>query len=159
MVEPILIEIMAVPTERSHGRHNPRLVKRKMSRFPTIGLCPIPRRDVSAADRARAAPAPQQVVRYDAHSRIVASADPPEPSVAPPTTTSSETPKRRSRHTPASANRCPAWLEHVRSWRRSGLSRPAYCDRHHLNPRPFQHWVAQAQPSRRPKARIRSDTT
>ena len=43
MVELILIEITAVPAERSRGRHNPRLVKRKMSRFPT---------------KSRAAPAP-----------------------------------------------------------------------------------------------------
>ena len=49
MVELILIEIMAVPAERSRGKHRPRVVKRKMSSFPTIGLRPIPRRDVSKA--------------------------------------------------------------------------------------------------------------
>ena len=100
------------------------------------------------------APAPQQVFRYDEHIRIVAPAGPPEPSVAPPTTTPIETPKRRSRHTPARANRGPTWLEHVRAWRHSGLSRAAYCDRHDLNPRAFHHWVARARPSLRPKARI-----
>jgi hypothetical protein len=34
MYELILIEIIAVPAERSRGRHNPRVVKRKMSSFP-----------------------------------------------------------------------------------------------------------------------------
>ena len=146
MVELILTEITALPAERSRGRHNPRVVKRKMSSFPT---------------KSRAAPASQQVFRYDEHIRIVAPAGPPEPSVAPPTTTPIETPKRRSRNTPASEGqpRCPAWLEHVRSWCHSGLSRAAYCDRHHLNPRAFHHWVARARPSLRPKARIWSGTT
>jgi hypothetical protein len=35
MRELILVEIVAVPAERSRGRHNPRVVKRKMSSFPT----------------------------------------------------------------------------------------------------------------------------
>jgi hypothetical protein len=35
MMDVILIEIRAVPAERSRGRHNPRVVKRKMSNFPT----------------------------------------------------------------------------------------------------------------------------
>ena len=29
----VLIEILAVPAEQSRGRHNPRVVKRKMSKF------------------------------------------------------------------------------------------------------------------------------
>ena len=33
MVKWILIEILAEPAERSRGRHNPRVVKRKMSTF------------------------------------------------------------------------------------------------------------------------------
>ena len=52
MVELILIEIMAVPAERSRGKHRPRVVKRKMSGFPT---------------KSRAAPVAQQVFHYDAH--------------------------------------------------------------------------------------------
>ena len=144
MVELVLIEITTVPAERSRGRHNPRVVKRKMSSFPT---------------KSRAAPAPRHVFRYDEHIRIVAPAGPPEPSVAPPATTPIEKPRRRSRNTPATANRCPAWLEHVRSWRHSGLSRATYCDRHHLNPRAFHHWVARARPSLRPKARTQSDAS
>ena len=39
MIEVILIEIVAVPAERSRGRHNPRVVKRKMSNFPTRSRC------------------------------------------------------------------------------------------------------------------------
>jgi len=35
MVEAILVEIVARPADRSRGRHNPRAVKRKISRFPT----------------------------------------------------------------------------------------------------------------------------
>src|SRR3954449_2682111 len=35
MVDVVLSEILAVPAERSRGRHNPRVVKRKMSNFPT----------------------------------------------------------------------------------------------------------------------------
>ena len=34
MLAVVLIEIRSVPTERSRGRHNPRVVKRKMSGFP-----------------------------------------------------------------------------------------------------------------------------
>jgi hypothetical protein len=35
MHEMILIEIIGTPAEHSRGRHNPRVVKRKMSNFPT----------------------------------------------------------------------------------------------------------------------------
>jgi hypothetical protein len=80
MVELILIEITAVPAERSRGRHNPRVVKRKMSSFPT---------------RSRAAPVPRQVFRYDEHIQIVAPADAPEDSGPTPITTLAEKPRRR----------------------------------------------------------------
>src|SRR3954470_9122592 len=59
MTEVILIEILTVPAERSRGRHNPRVVKRKMSNFPT---------------KSRSA-APVQRFRYDEHIVVVA---PPE---------------------------------------------------------------------------------
>ena len=62
MRELILLEILAVPAERSRGRHNPRVVKRKMSSFPT---------------KARAAPPSGRVSRYDDHVRVVAPPDPP----------------------------------------------------------------------------------
>ena len=57
MRELILVEILAVPAERSRGRHNPRVVKRKMSSFPT---------------KARAAPPSGRVFRYEDHIRVVA---------------------------------------------------------------------------------------
>jgi hypothetical protein len=52
----VLVEIVAVPAERSRGRHNPRVVKRKMSNFPT---------------RARAAPGPRRHFHYPHHVVIV----------------------------------------------------------------------------------------
>ena len=138
MVELILIEILAVPAERSRGKHRPREVKRKMSSFPT---------------KSRAAPVPRQVFHYGEQIRIVAPEDPTVPSVLPPITSPIEKTRQRSGNISAPANRCPAWLEHVRSWRRSGLSRAIYCDRHHLDPRAFHHWVARARTNFRPKAR------
>jgi hypothetical protein len=33
MLAVVLVEIRSVPAERSRGRHNPRVVKRKMSNF------------------------------------------------------------------------------------------------------------------------------
>jgi hypothetical protein len=59
MVALILVEIVALPAERSRGRHNPRVVKRRMSNFPT---------------KTRAAPASRQRFRYEEHVRIVAPA-------------------------------------------------------------------------------------
>ena len=59
MVALILVEIVALPVERSRGRHHPRVVKRTMSGFPT---------------KARAAPASRQRFRYEEHVRIVAPA-------------------------------------------------------------------------------------
>ena len=64
MRELILLEILAVPAERSRGRHNPRVVKRKMSSFPT---------------KTRAAPAPRQVFCYEERVRIIAPAPAPLP--------------------------------------------------------------------------------
>jgi hypothetical protein len=52
----VLLEILAVPAERRQGRHNPRVVKRKMSGFKT---------------RARAAPATKQRFHYPDHITIV----------------------------------------------------------------------------------------
>jgi hypothetical protein len=133
MLELVLIEITAVPAERSRGRHQPRVVKRKMSGFPT---------------KARASPPPRQVFRYTEHVRIVAPAfgsarrAPPIPAPAVP-------PTKRARKAPTQARRRPVWLQHVRSWRASGLSCVAYCARHDLNLRTFHHWLARARASRR----------
>ena len=70
MRELIRVEIIAEPAERSRGRHNPRVVKRKMSSFPT---------------KARAAPPPGRVFRYEDHVRIVAPPGPPAGQALTPT--------------------------------------------------------------------------
>jgi hypothetical protein len=57
MVRLIRLEIVAVPAEQSRGRHNPRVVKRKMSSFPT---------------KARAVASSRPVFRSEEHIRIVA---------------------------------------------------------------------------------------
>jgi hypothetical protein len=130
MHELILIEIIAMPAERSRGRHNPRVVKRKMSRFPS---------------KARAAPAPGQVVRYAEHIRVIAPAGSPAAPAPPPTATAEERPQRRRPRKASAPTGRPSWLEHVRAWRASGLARAAYCERHGLNPRAFHQWVARAR--------------
>ena len=124
MAELILVEITAVPAERSRGRHHPRVVKRKMSSFPT---------------KTRAAPSSRRRFRYEEHIRVVAPVGAPERRVLPSASTPAEKRKGRPRKAPAPAGRCPAWLAHVRSWRVSGLPRAIYCDRHGLNPRAFHH--------------------
>jgi hypothetical protein len=134
MHELILIEIIAVPAERSRGRHNPRVVKRKMSSFPT---------------KARAAPPSGQVFRYENHIRVVAPPGPPADQ-APTRAAPPEARPERCRPRKGSAaptNDRPSWLEQVRSWRASGLSRAAFCKRHGLNPRTFHHWVARSRQS------------
>jgi hypothetical protein len=130
MHELILIEILAVPAECSRGRHNPRVVKRKMSRFPT---------------KARAAPLSGQAFRYEDHIRIVAPVG-PSADQAPIPPAPIERPQRcRPRKASTPARSYPSWLQHVRSWRASGLSRTAYCQRHSLSPRTFHHWVARSR--------------
>jgi hypothetical protein len=133
MHDLILIEIIAVPAERSRGRHNPRVVKRKMSNFPT---------------KARAAPGPPPCRRfqYRDHVRIVA------PAVAE-TAPAMAAPKR-GRACKARADRHTFWLEHVRAWRASGLSRADYAERHGLNLRPLHQWIARLRHifRRRPNA-------
>ena len=69
MIEVNLIEIVAVPAERSRGWHNPRVVKRKMSNFPT-------------RSRSAASAAPSQRFRYDEHIVIVAPSEPSAPTTA-----------------------------------------------------------------------------
>jgi hypothetical protein len=137
MLELVLIEITAVPAERSRGRHHPRVVKRKMSGFPT---------------KARAKPPPPRIFRYAAQIRIVAPTAVAQPWVEPPITLPAVMPARRSRRAPPARGRCrPVWLEHVRAWRASGLARPTYCARHGLDPSAFHHWVARARSTFRPK--------
>lgn len=132
MHELILIELLAVPAERSRGRHNPRAVKRKMSGFKT---------------KARAAPAPGEVFHYAEHICVVAPPGSPADRAPPPTAPTKKRRRRRQpRHASAPTGR-PAWLEHVRAWRASGLARAAYCERHGLNPPAFHHWVARSRPT------------
>lgn len=131
MHELILIEIIAVPAERSRGRHNPRVVKRKMSSFPT---------------KARAAPPSGQLFRYEEHIRVVAPTGPPADQVSPPSAAPRKRPKRRqARKASGPTGQRPFWLEHVRAWRTSGLSRTAFCERHSLNPSAFHQWVARTR--------------
>jgi hypothetical protein len=113
------------------------VVKRKMSGF-----------------KARAAPASSRVFRYEDHIRVVAPAGPPERRAPPPPAARPERrPKSRPKQAPVPTGRRPCWLEHVRSWRASGLSRTAYCERHRLNPCAFHQWVACARQTFRRKGR------
>jgi hypothetical protein len=142
MRELILVEILAVPAERSRGRHNPRVVKRKMSSFPT---------------KARAAPASGQVFRYQDHIRVVAPPAPPAEPALMPAVPPEGRPKRcrASKASAAQSDDRPSWLGQVRSWRASGLSRAAFCERHGLSLRTFQHWVARSrQTFRKPAPRL-----
>jgi hypothetical protein len=94
----VLVELIAMPAERSRGRHNPRVVKRKMSNFPT---------------KAPAAPGspPCRRFHYGDHVRIVAPAVAEiEPAVAAP---------NRRRACQARADRHALWLAHVRAWQAS----------------------------------------
>ncbi len=136
MVELILIEIVALPAERSRGRHNPRVVKRKMSGFPT---------------KARAAPASSRVFRYGDHIRVVAPAGPPERRAPPPATAPEGRPKGRPKAVVAPTGRRAPWSEHIRAWRASGLSRRTYCERHRLDPYTFHQWVARSRQTFRRK--------
>ena len=124
MQQLVLIEILAVPAEQSRGRHNPRVVKRKMSGFPT---------------KARAAPAARQVIRYRDHIRIVAPAADEAAQQDPP----------RSPQAPSQA----CWHDHVRAWRASGLKRATYAERHGLDRHTLNQWIARLRHTfyRRPK--------
>jgi creatinine amidohydrolase/Fe(II)-dependent formamide hydrolase-like protein len=126
MTELILIEIAAVPAERSRGRHNPRVVKRKMSNFPT-----------KSRSAARAAPA--RCLRYHEHIVIVA---PPEP--VPPVRAGRHRAVPTTRQTqPVQTNHQTFWQAHVQAWRASGLRRAVYCQQHNLKPQAFNAAVAR----------------
>jgi hypothetical protein len=141
MGECVLIELIALPAEQSRGRSNPRVVKRKMSGFPT---------------KARAAPAvPGRIIAAD-HIRIVA--PPPDPVLLPAVVPLAAGPKASA--TPAPAPKLETiWRAHIRSWQTSGLSRSAYCQRHGLALRSFNTWVARLRNTRRhPRKAIHEDT-
>jgi hypothetical protein len=130
MLAVVLIEIRSVPAERSRGRHNPRVVKRKMSGFPT---------------RSRAAPACGGRFCYNEHIKVLPPAVPQavEPaSETPellPATPASSTPDLSTAESPTVPDR----QHHVRAWRVSGLSRIDYCRQRGLNLRTFNQWVAR----------------
>jgi hypothetical protein len=103
MVKWILIEILAEPAESSRGRHNPRVVKRKMSNFPT-------------KSRSTARAAPSRSLRYDEHIVIVA---PPEP-IAPTPMAGRQRAVPTTRQTePAQTSRQTFWQAHVQAWQAS----------------------------------------
>lgn len=138
MHELVLAELLALPAERSRGRHNPRAVKRKMSNFPT---------------KARAAPGPPpgQRFHYPDHVRVVAPAAAVEP--GPAAMAAAERRRRRTRKVRhrrrctskvrASDRRHAFWLGHVRAWRASGLSRADYAKRHGLELRSLNQQIAR----------------
>ncbi len=132
MHELVLVEIIALPAERSRGRHNPRVVKRQMSGFPT---------------KARAAPGPPcRRFRYSDHIRIIA-----------PAADGAALPAPRLRPSPRQAEQASRRAfrrDHVRAWRESGLKRAAYAERHGLALRTLNHWIARLRHTfrRRPKA-------
>ena len=140
MTELILVEILAVPAEHSRGRHNPRVVKRKMSNFPTKSRC-------------AASAAPSQCLRYDAHIVIIA---PPEP-IAPTTMAGRQRAVPTTRQTePAQASRQTFWQAQVQAWRTSGLPRAVYCQQHNLSPRAFNAAVARLRQTFRPDPKTAS---
>jgi hypothetical protein len=120
MIRLILIEIVAVPAERSRGRHNPRVVKRKMSNFPTKGR--TPKRTC-----------PRGGFRYQDHITIV-----PRPAVSMPLSA-----KPRSSQQKTTAGGHDFWLRHIQSWRAGNLPRHQYCDQHQLETKLFNTWVAK----------------
>jgi hypothetical protein len=146
MLAVVLVEIRSVPAERSRGRHNPRVVKRKMSGFPT---------------RSRAAPACGDRFCYNEHIKVLPPAVPE--AVEPASETASEMPEPLPA-TPASStldlstaesSTVPDRQHHVRAWRVSGLSRIDYCRQRGLNLRTFNQWVARQRHQFRRK--VRSD--
>ena len=134
MVKWILIDILAEPAESSRGRHNPRVVKRKMSNFPT-------------KSRSTARAAPSRSLRYDEHIVIVA---PPEP-IAPTPMAGRQRAVPTTRQTePAQTSRQTFWQAHVQAWQASGLPRAVYCQQQNLSPRAFNAAVARLRQILRP---------
>lgn len=130
MRDLILIESIAVPAERSRGRHNPRVVKRKMSNFPT---------------QTRAAPGPPPGRRVQYRDHVAPAAAETAPAMAAP---------RHRRACKARADGHAFWLEHVRAWRASGLARADSAERHGLNLRALHQWSAQWRHIFRRRAKV-----
>ena len=119
MLAVVLIEIRSVPAEQSRGRHNPRVVKRKMSGFPT---------------RSRAAPACGDRFRYDEHIKVLPPAVPE--AVEPASETPEPLPATPASSTPdlsiAESSTVPDRQHHVRTWPRLN----SRVTRGHLEPAP-----------------------
>jgi len=131
MIVLILLEIRAVPAEPRRPRVNPRVVKRKMSNFPTKA-------------RAKAAPPTPSPTGDGSLIEIVAPACPVSPSHPPGTST-----HQTSRPTPK-LQTPDFWAAHIRAWRASKLSRKLYCQQHKLNQRSFNYWLDRRRLSARP---------
>ena len=139
MLAVILVEIRAVPADQSRGRHNPRVVKRKMSNFPT---------------RSRAAPAGKSRFWYEDHIQIMAPAVPEPPTSAgdvptPDPVAALAAPRQQTTRTAPNADH----RRHVAAWRASGRSRSDYCRDHGLDETTFHHWVARLRKTFRRKTR------
>ena len=143
MRDIVLTEILAVPAERSRGRHNPRVVKRKMSNFPT---------------KARAASRSGQVFHYEDHIRIVLPRHPASTTTVQPSTTGRRHFKAKL-PAPSPTDRQAFWLEQIRAWQESGLSRTAYCQRHQLARPSFNARVARLRHHLRPKTTKTAEKT
>ena len=131
MHEMILIEIIGTPAEHRRGRHNPRVVKRKMSNFPT---------------KARAGPSlTSPIVHASAQIRIVA---PPVEDTAP---LPAALPQIASRPPGRTCGR-PLWHQHVRDWNLSRLTRKAYCQSQDLELYRCNQWVARLRRRSAPMA-------
>jgi hypothetical protein len=140
MGECVLIELIALPAEQSRGRHNPRVVKRKMSGFPT---------------KARAAPAVTGRIIAADHIQIVT--PPLNPVLLLAAVPLAAVPKAAAKPAPAFKPEM-VWRAHIRSWQKSGLSRSAYCQRRGLALRSFNTWIARLRNTRRhPKKAIHED--
>jgi hypothetical protein len=86
------------------------------------------------------------VICYRDHIRIVA-----------PAADAAAQPDPRRRPSAKQAEQAPRqafWHNHVRAWRESGLKRAAYAERHGLELRTLNHWIARLRHTfyRRPKA-------
>jgi hypothetical protein len=96
--------------------------------------------------KARAAPAAREVIHYRDHIRIVApaadAAAPPDPRLRPSAKQAEQAPHQAY------------WHDHVRAWRDSGLKRAAYAERHGLELRTLNQWIARLRHTfyRHPKA-------
>jgi hypothetical protein len=126
----LLLVHLALPAESSRGRHSPRVVKRKMSDFPT---------------KARAAPACTQR-HQDTEDRRIEIIPPvvdrdPSPISAPKPAVQPRLPRRP--RVASQGRRTSCWGDHVRAWRAGNLSRTAYCRHHGLDLRAFHQWLAR----------------